>query len=267
MDHSILFGDGSLYTTGRKTGLFKGIDTWKDWHLIPSSRPAVAPPEVYTNYVDLPACHGKLDLSEYLTGGPVYKNRSGSWQFIPANGYGFWAERENQIKNFLHGKRRIVVLDDEPEYFYEGRLKVGMWSSNGSTNWSTIQIDYELQPFKFVLPRQTLDQYWNRFLFEDLHEYKYMKALDASQEPSFVIPGYTNGFMMDAFIDDESTFPATASVILNNQAITITRQSINDPTVRSSIFSPIINADSRITVRAAQDSNVFVTLVYWGGHL
>lgn len=263
MDHSILFGDGSLYTTGRKTGLFKGIDTWKDWHLIPSSRPAVAPPEVYTNYVDLPACHGKLDLSEYLTGGPVYKNRSGSWQFIAANGYGFWAERENQIKNFLHGKKRIVVLNDEPEYFYEGRFKVGMWSSNGSTNWSTIQIDYELQPFKFILPRQALDEYWDRFLFEDIHGYQYMRNLEPGTEHSFSIPGYTNGFMMDAFITEDSSFPATATVTLNDQSISLSRASAREHTVRSAMFNPITNTANQITVSGTG----YVTLVFWGGAL
>lgn len=266
MDHAILFGDGSIYPAGHvREGMFKGIHTWNDWHLIPASRPAVEPPEVYTNYVDLPGCHGKLDLSEYLTGGPVYKNRAGSFEFYPANGYGFWAERDNQIKNFLHGKKMKMVLDDEPEYFYTGRFKVSIWKSDGSTNWSSVQIDYELEPFKFLLPRNSLDHYWDRFLFEDIHQYDCMRQIPANKNRTFHIPGYDNGFMMDALIDDRSTFPASATVTLNGKSITVTRQDIDSKTVKTGMLDPVIYSDN--TIQVSGNANTYVNLIFWGGSL
>ena len=33
-------------------------NTWDDWHLIPSSRPLVAPPSIKSNYVDVAGVDG-----------------------------------------------------------------------------------------------------------------------------------------------------------------------------------------------------------------
>ena len=64
MYHSITFGDGSLYPSGSpKEGQFMGINTWDDWHLIPSSRPVIASPGVSTNFVEIPGKHGQESAS------------------------------------------------------------------------------------------------------------------------------------------------------------------------------------------------------------
>lgn len=150
-DHAITLLPATITPVWNNAGrkFVNGINTWDDWHLIPTSRPTVPPPEVYTNYVDLPGSHGKLDLSEYLTGGPVYKNRTGSFQFYAANGYGVWNERYQQLVHFLHGKRMHMALLDEPGYYYTGRFKTQNWASDGKSNWSTVTIEYELEPFKY----------------------------------------------------------------------------------------------------------------------
>lgn len=264
-EHSVTFGDGSIYPYGdhTKRGFARGVNTWDDWHLIPSSRPEIAPPEVYTNYVDLPAGHGKLDLSEYLTGGPIYKGRSGSFGFIVANDFHFWAETYSQMQNFLHGKALYMTLWDEPEYFYKGRFRVQKWNSDGRTNWSTVGIDYDLEPFKFLLPRDSRDQYWDRFLLDDLHKYEFMDKLDASLNPSFNIKGYSTGFMMDAFIDDSSTFPAQATITLNNDSMTISRLSVHDPLTWTGSLGPVMNSDNTVSVSGTG----LVNLVCWGGQL
>lgn len=265
MRHSVYFGDGTLFEHGspNKKGLIRGINTWEDWHLIPVSRPEIVTPEVYTNYVDLPGSHGKLDLSEYLTGGPVYKNRSGSLEFYAANGYGYWQERYNQMSNFLHGKRLTMVLYDEPEYFYTGRFRVPKWESDGSSNYSTVSIDYELDPFKFPLPRASLDEYWNRFLMEDIQTYECMYRIRANLRPTFTIPGYTNGFFMDAFIDDRSDFPASVRVTLNDNVLTVTRASANSPNVKSGSIYPVTGTTNEISIIGTG----FVNLIFFGGHL
>ena len=72
MYHSITFGDKN---------------TWDDWHLIPSTRPLVNPPSRKKNTVDIPGADGSLDLSNVVSGHPVYENRSGSFEFIVENGF------------------------------------------------------------------------------------------------------------------------------------------------------------------------------------
>lgn len=155
-DHAVTFRDISSLPVwdSAQRKFVGGINTWDDWHLIPASRPNIAVPEVYTNYVDLPAADGKIDLSDYLTGGrTVYKNRSGgSLTFYAANGYGLWNERRQTILNYIHGKVLYMGLIDEPAYYYKGRFKTSRpYDSDGKSNWSTVVIEYELEPYKYPI--------------------------------------------------------------------------------------------------------------------
>lgn len=138
--HSITFGDGTVVN-----GRFVGTNTWKDWHLIPSSRPDVTAPSVETNMIHIPGRHGSIDMSEYLTGGPVYGDSSGTWNFLVDNDHERWEAIRTKIMNFLHGKRMKCVLEDDPAWYYEGRFQVK--PASGERN-STISIDYVLYPYK-----------------------------------------------------------------------------------------------------------------------
>ena len=95
-------------------------NTWDDWHLVPTSRPKFNMPNVKTNYVDIPGGDGVIDLTTTLTGRPVYGNRQGSFEFLVMNDYGDWYERYSDIAMYLHGKEYRVVLDDDPDWYYEG---------------------------------------------------------------------------------------------------------------------------------------------------
>lgn len=123
-------------------------NTWNHWHLYPESRPLVVPPKRKTNYVDVPGMNGILDFSEVLTGYPTYEMREGTWTFYVENGYGEWQDRYTEIMNYLQqGKKYQVVLEDDPNYYYEGYLSVNQWQS--VKDYSKISIDYKLFPYKF----------------------------------------------------------------------------------------------------------------------
>lgn len=76
MYHSIKFYNGTTYK-----------DAYKDWGLVPETRPLVVPPEPKTKYLEIPGANGQLDLSEILTGYPVFNNREGEWTFYVLNDY------------------------------------------------------------------------------------------------------------------------------------------------------------------------------------
>lgn len=61
---------------------FNGMNTWSRWHLFPTSRPYVAPPEPKLKMEEVTGMTGVLDYSNVLTEDIKYKNRSGSWEFI-----------------------------------------------------------------------------------------------------------------------------------------------------------------------------------------
>lgn len=139
-------------------------NTWDDWHLVPTSRPLVNPPEVNTSYVTIPGASGSLDLTEALTGYPTYTNRTGSWEFIVMNGYGEWYSRYSEIMAYLHGKKFRAILDDDPNYYYEGRFSVASWVS--PKNWSRITINYNVGPYKIDLTSTDEAWLWDPFNFE-----------------------------------------------------------------------------------------------------
>lgn len=125
---------------------FDDKNTWDDWHLIPSSRPTVSMPEVKTKYIDLPGANGSLDLTSFLTGRPLYSPRTGNFEFIVMNDYGNWIDRYSEIANYLHGQVRKMFLEDDEEFYYEGRFTVDKWQSG--THNSSVTISYNVYPYK-----------------------------------------------------------------------------------------------------------------------
>lgn len=130
-DHSVIFGEHH---------------SWKDWHLIPSAPPVIPPPKPKVNYLEIPGTNGSLDISEILTGVPTYDNRTGSMGFIYLTEFGSSRRMYETILNSVHGKRLKVILTDDPEYYYEGRVSVKEYSI--SAQYSGFSFDYTFDPFK-----------------------------------------------------------------------------------------------------------------------
>lgn len=153
MYHSITFGDKN---------------TWDDWHLVPNSRPLFLPPEQKVQTIDIPGGDGVIDLSESLTRYPIYNNRKGSIDFhvIVDDGYGSWATRYSEIMDYLHGRIRKAILEDDPEFYYEGRFTVSKWDSKNDGTGSIITIGYDVGPYKKRLNSSIDDWLWDPFNFE-----------------------------------------------------------------------------------------------------
>lgn len=131
--HSIVFGD---------------MNSYDDWHLVATERPAVAFPKPKTKYYDAPGADGQLDLTDVLSIDPVYDNREGSFEFYVLNDYpGYdWVTVHDTITHYLHGKKLRMTLEDDPDFFYEGRFAVNEWKTQ--RDWSRLVINYNLLPFK-----------------------------------------------------------------------------------------------------------------------
>jgi len=202
--HSITFGDKN---------------TWDDWHIVPSSRPVFNPPSLKRKLLDIPGADGSIDLSESLTGYPVYTNREGSLEFIVMNGYKQWYQAYSDIMDYLHGKTMRAILEDDREYFYEGRFTINEWKS--SKDWSRIVIDYDLGPYKWLLHASLDDWEWNSFNFytgiipanvfknipvtESYEAHTFEKSLfgRAPVCPSFIVSTISGNGMYIRFINNE----------------------------------------------------------------
>lgn len=142
---------------------FGSMNTWDDWHLVPSSRPVIAPPKPKTQYVDIPGADGSIDVTEALAGRPVFGDREGSIELIVLNQFNVeahgidnydynWVDVFSGIMQYLHGRFMHMVLEDDPNYYYEGRFEVESWTT-GQYN-SSITIGYHLAPYKYRLTTQ-----------------------------------------------------------------------------------------------------------------
>lgn len=149
MYHSVTFGDKN---------------TWDDWHLVPTSRPLFNPPSVKSNIIDIPGGNGSIDLSEELTGEPLFGDRSGSMEFIVVNDYISWEKAYSTIMNYLHGRRMHAILEDDPGFYYDGRFSVNQWRSDKA--YSLITINYQVAPYKKRTTTSLEPWLWDPFNFE-----------------------------------------------------------------------------------------------------
>lgn len=234
MYHSITLGDKN---------------TWDDWHLIPKSRPLFNPPSVKTNYIEIPGGDGSLDLTTALAGRPVYKNRTGSWEFYVENGFKDWAVLYSEIMTYLHGKKLKAILEDDPDYYYEGRFAVNAWKSD--PNWSIITIDYEVAPYKRSLVAAGNDWLWDTFNFE-----------------TDVIRSYENlpvsGSLTVVVVGDSMPVPPT--IVASTAGMTVT---YNGDTYNLNKGSNYI---SELTIQEGENTFIFggtgsITILYERGRL
>lgn len=171
LPHSIVFATdlGSLYNNHKinldteRAGAGNTRHTFLDWFLSPVERPSIDKAEVKENYIEIPGTNGGLDLTESLTGSPLYKYIEGTFEFKILNDRKLpilnnkceltkekeitWEYLNRDIRSFLNGKERYMMLEDDPSWFYKGRFTVGRYDSSETAN-SKITIAYKVYPFK-----------------------------------------------------------------------------------------------------------------------
>ena len=127
-------------------------NTFREWHLVPKTRPVVNPPETRTEYSTIQNVDGILDFSESLDGTIHYGMRKGSWAFAvdhELNAPILWNKIYDDIMREIHGRKVRVCLQDDAGFYYQGRVFVNEWKSD--KYWSEIVLDYELEPYKYTI--------------------------------------------------------------------------------------------------------------------
>ena len=140
-----------------------GFHTWDDWQAYWTDL-VIDPPETEIFTVNIPGRHGLLDLSETLTGSPVYKNRNITITLKYPGSGSQWHEEYSEILAQLHGRMIQMILDSDPEYYYEGRCTV---SSQRPDNFhSVFTISMDAYPYKYQVADSSGDWLWDPFNFE-----------------------------------------------------------------------------------------------------
>lgn len=120
--------------------------SYREWGLLLKSYPYISPPEPKTKLIEVPGSDAVIDLTESLTGKVHYGLRRGTFEFIVMDGRSKWPVVYSAIMNELHGKKMQIIIDDDPNYCYWGRVTVDEWESDKKT--ATIVIRAEVDPYK-----------------------------------------------------------------------------------------------------------------------
>lgn len=116
---------------------FGGVHSYTDLHLI-QQLVDIQPAEPKLNLIDIPGADGSKDLTELPAGRAVYKNRKITWTFALYPGDA-WHTKHRQVSNALNGRSCRITLDDDPGYYYQGRLTVKKYKTDNALRQITVE--------------------------------------------------------------------------------------------------------------------------------
>ena len=108
----------------------------------------ISEPNVKSNYINLPARDGQLDLSGVLSDTPLYDMRTINYTFVWRSNVDDFESEVSAIANAIHGQTLDVIHGSSP-YYYHGKVSV---SSPTITN-DKAQINISLNAEPYALKR------------------------------------------------------------------------------------------------------------------
>lgn len=132
---------------------FGNLHSYNDLQLILAEK-RIGTPTVKKNLIDLPGGHGRIDQTEAF-GEVKFDMRELSFDFSTIVPQSEFMTLFSRVQNALHGQKVQIVLDDDPEWYYKGRLDVSEWKADRRIGKLTI--DCECDPFKRRLTAQAVN--------------------------------------------------------------------------------------------------------------
>lgn len=125
-----------------------GLHSFRDLKLVMLEGKEIGSPEVKENRVEIEGADSDLDLTEFF-GEPKYKNVMHKFPFSFAGPIGDFLSHVSAIKNAIHGKKLPIILDDDPAFFYRGRIHVLPATTVRNIGYVTIEAICE--PYKYKI--------------------------------------------------------------------------------------------------------------------
>jgi len=123
---------------------FGNYHSFNDLRLILATK-TIGTPSPKTETIDIPGGDGVLDLTEYF-GDTKYNNRNLTFEFSTMVPKSDFMAVFSAVQNALHGKRMAITLDEDPSWFYTGRISVSEWKAE--KNIGKLTIDCDCEPYK-----------------------------------------------------------------------------------------------------------------------
>lgn len=128
---------------------FGTLHSYRDLQLILNSK-EIGSPEVKTRTIEIEGADSSLDLTEFF-GEPKYNNVKHKFQFSTIVHQSQFLSLFSAVKNALHGKKLRVILDDDPQFFYMGRIHISNFTNE--RNVGIISIECDCEPYKYKVDK------------------------------------------------------------------------------------------------------------------
>ena len=142
--------------------LFGDKNTYKDYKLLIQSL-LISTPNPKEELIDIPGADGELDFSESLTGDIKYQKRTITISLAKRKNESCLAEY-SRIQNDLHSKIMKIILSEDANFYYYGKVKVKDYDRYSLLH--TIDIECDVEPYKYDLTSSDEDWLWDPFDFE-----------------------------------------------------------------------------------------------------
>lgn len=124
---------------------FGNYHSYDDFQLLLSQK-TIGTPSPKTEIIDIPSGDGVLDLTEFF-GEVKYNNRPLVFEFSTNVRQAEFMELFSRVQNALHGRKMQIILDDDADWFYTGRITVSEWKTD--KNIGLLTIDCDCEPYKY----------------------------------------------------------------------------------------------------------------------
>ena len=128
---------------------FGNHHSYNDLKLILESK-EIGSPEVKVRKIDIEGADGSLDYTDFF-GEPKYEDVTHKFNFSTIVPQAQFLSLFSTVKNAMHGKKMRIILDDDPLFFYMGRIKVLPFSKE--KNIGKISIECDCEPYKYKLAK------------------------------------------------------------------------------------------------------------------
>ncbi|MGI6256598.1 MAG: hypothetical protein ACOYJU_00805 [Anaerovoracaceae bacterium] len=183
------------YTTAGYGATINGYHTLRNLGLVIGNNDIVSSPTPKINIIDIPGASKRIDLTETLSGNVEFEGRTLKFEFGIQLPKDRWAETCRMILNTFHGRKVRVILDQEPEFYYEGRAEVDGFDRAGTLG--TFVMTVNADAYKYDISGSLGDWEWDSFNFET----GYIREYD-----SIAVDGSTNKMIEGSSIPVTPTF-------------------------------------------------------------
>lgn len=133
---------------------FGRLHSYRDLGLLLAEK-ELGSPGIKENKIDIEGADGDLDLTDFF-GEAKYENVLHKFDFASTAPQNSFPSLFSRIKNALHGKKMRIILDDDPQFYYLGRLKVSNFTNGKGAGY--VSIDADCEPYKYKLAKTVVSR-------------------------------------------------------------------------------------------------------------